>query len=526
MPARRIGAGGIMAGLALLASLLPGLSQTPRFAPVPVAEHRYTGGWEFFVGGGVAVFDCNEDGLPELFAAGGAGPAQLFINTTAAPGAALAFAPAPESDLALDRVTGAYPLDIDSDGRLDLVLLRLGENLALRGLPGCRFARFPAALGFDGGNAWTTAFSATWEGANALPTLAFGNYVDRADPQGPFRACDDNWLLRPKGGRYGAPVVLTPGHCALSALFSDWGRQGRADLRLSNDRHYYVDDGQEQLWAMEPTPRLFTAQDGWKNYRLWGMGIASRDITGDGYPDVFLSSMGDQKLQFFDARAGGPVFVDATYGRGTTAQRPYIGGDGRPSTGWQIAFGDVQNDGRDDVFIAKGNVQEMPGLAMRDPNNLLVQGADGRFTEMGDLAGLADMERGRGAAVEDLNLDGLLDVVVVNRMAPLMVWQNLTEGAGNWLELALRQPAPNSRAIGAWVELKGPNGLQTRELTIGGGHAGGSASWLHFGLGAAERAEIRVIWPDGAASDWLPLAANSRVTLWRDDAAGLRVSRR
>ncbi len=502
--------------LGALSAVAPARAQpVPAFDPVAVPEHVYAGGWEFFVGGGVAVFDCNGDLLPEVYAAGGAGPARLMRNDTPTPGAPLAFSEATPPELALPGVIGAYPLDIDSDGRMDLAILRLGENLLLRGRPGCRFAPFDASLGFVSDDRWTTAFSATWETGQALPTLAFGNYVDRSDPKGPFRACDANMLYRPEGERYADPLPLTPGYCTLSALFSDWGRHGRADLRLSNDRHYYVDGGSEQLWAMEPTPRLYTEADGWKTYTLWGMGIASRDITGDGYADVFLSSMGDQKLQLFDPDAGGPSFRDATYGRGTTAQRPYAGGDGRPSTGWQIAFGDVQNDGLDDVFIAKGNVQQMPGLAMRDPNNLLVQQPDGRFVEMGEVAGLADMERGRGAAFDDLNLDGRPDIVVVNRAAPLRIWQNTTADTGNWLLIELEQPAPNRRAVGAWIELRTPSRTQVREITVGGGHASGSATFQHFGIGPAEEAELRVIWPDGTASDWLAVAANRILKLAR-----------
>jgi len=414
-------------------------------------------------------------------------------------------------------------VDIDSDGWLDLVVLRVGENKLLRGGPDCRFSPFPASLGFTSGDHWTTAFSATWEGRNSLPTLAFGNYVDRSNPKGPFRACDRNFLYRPKAGRYLAPRALAPGFCPLSMLFTDWGRKGRADLRVSNDRHYYVSGGGEQMWAMEPEPRLYSAADGWRSYSLWGMGIASRDITGDGLPEVFLSSMGDQKLQILDPAAKGPAYDDATYGRGTTAQRPYTGDDGRPSTGWHIAFGDAQNDGRDDVFITKGNVQEMPGLAMQDPNNLLLQKADGTFLEAGLQAGLADMARGRGASFSDLNLDGRLDIVVVNRMAPLRVYQNMTPKAGHWLLLGLSQPAPNRNAVGAWVEVtEGPRHW-TREITVGGGHASGAAGLLHFGLGTATRARLRVIWPGGATSPWLTLDTDRIIRLTRA-GQGLRAA--
>jgi enediyne biosynthesis protein E4 len=488
---------------------------TPLFAPRnPEINHQYTGGWEHFVGGGLASFDCNGDQRPELYAAGGETPAILLRNQSAA-GGPVDFTPDTPAALALKGVTGAYPLDIDSDGITDLAVLRVGENLVLRGLGDCRFAPFDD-LGFSSRtDGWTTAFSATWETGQSMPTLAFGNYVDRSNPEGPFGTCDSSSLYRPQNRAYPSPIALKPGYCPLSILFTDWARTGRADLRMSNDRHYYVKDGEEQLWAMEETPRPYSRQDGWKRYMIWGMGIASRDLTGDGLSEVYLSSMGDQKLQTLSG-SGRPEYIDATYERGTTAHRPYTGDDGRPSTGWHVAFGDVQNDGLDDIFIAKGNVEQMPGAAMADPNNLLLQNQGGTFSESGDLAGIGSMARSRGAVLADFNNDGLLDLAVVNRRAAMEIYQNVSPDAGNWIAVMPQQTALNRDAIGAFIELRSGDRIQTREITIGGGHAGGNLGPQHFGLGDATSAQVRVIWPDGTASDWRDVATNQMFVLTRD----------
>jgi len=488
----------------------------PAFLQIEAPDHQYTGGWEHYVGGGVAAFDCDGDHFTDLFVAGGESPAQLLRNKTPGRGAVIQYSSETPDALALTHVTGAYPLDVDSDGFMDLVILRVGPNVLMKGGADCQFSPFPASLGFASADRWTTAFSATWEGTETLPTLAFGNYVDRKDPQGPFEACDDNALYRPKGAAYQSPRMLSPGFCALSVLFSDWGRNGRADLRISNDRHYYVRDGQEQMWAMEPIPRLFTKSDGWQQHRLWGMGIASRDITGDGIPEVYLSSMGDQRLQVLDTQSGGPSFSDAPFHLGTTAQRPHTGDDGRPSTGWHIAFGDVQNDGRDDVFIAKGNVEQMPSNALEDPNNLLIRQAGGQYLEGSVAAGVASTARSRGAALSDLNLDGLLDLVVVNRRAPLEIYQNVSPDAGNWLALSLKQTAPNVNAVGAWVEVRSGATLWAREVTTGGGHASGDMGLIHFGLGETQSVDLRVIWPDGTLSDWANLSPNRGILITRN----------
>ncbi|SFG07416.1 Repeat domain-containing protein [Palleronia marisminoris] len=486
--------------LAVFPALAGAGSPTFQLQPdaLPV-EHIYSGGWEHFVGGGVAVFDCNGDGRPDLAAAGGSEPARLFVNQTL--GEEIRFTLGTLPDLL--GTTGLYPLDIDGDGPLDLVVLRVGENQLLKGDGACGFGDNSEAWGFDGGNAWSTAFSATWESGRDLPTLAIGNYVDRTDPEGPFGACDDNALYRAEGGRYGPPVPITPGWCALSMLISDWQRRGTPELRISNDRHYYVLGGFEEMWRLDPlAPR--TEADEWEKVSLWGMGIASADITGDGLPEVMLTSMGDQLLQFND----GENWRNAPYEVGAAAQRPYQGDDGRPSTGWHAEFADVDNDTRLDLFIAKGNVDQMPSNAMKDPNNLLMQTPEGRFEETGGPAGIADEARSRGAALADFDGDGRLDLVVSARRAPLRVWRNETEGAGNWLGIEPRTDGPNTRAVGAWIELRAEAGTQVREITVGGGHAGGQAGPIHFGLGEAVTAEMRVIWPHGTAGQWQPVEVN------------------
>ena len=492
---------------------------TDRAGALPVPQ-VYDGGWEHYVGGGVAILDCNGDALPDLFTAGGANPARLYVNTST-PGGDITFAAGTIPDL-ID-VTGAYPLDIDSDGLLDLAVLRVGANVLLQGGPDCSFGDATAAWGFRPGSAWSTAFAATWEPGQDWPTLAVGNYVDLTRKDGPFEACDANELHRPSGPGpgpgYGAPIRLEPGFCALSMLISDWKRNGQPDLRVSNDRQYYVRAGSEQMWNLRDLT-LYGEDQGWKKFSIWGMGIASRDLTGDGLPELVLTSMGDQLMQI---NQGDGTYAAAPYAIGTYASIPFIGDDGRPSTGWHAEFGDIDNDGRADLFIAKGNVEEMPSNAMKDPNNLLMQQPDGRFVEKADVAGVASMARSRGAGLADLNADGRLDIVVINRRAPMEIWQNATKATGHWLALEPRQDGANTRAIGGWIELRTAAGVQTVELTVGGGHVSGQAGPVHFGLGDAAQAEVRIIWPDGTGSDWVSIAANQRATL-RRNGTGLAVA--
>jgi hypothetical protein len=469
----------------------------------------YDGDWQYMVGGGAAAFDCAHDGRASVLVAGGESKAKFFRNVSK-PGGAIQFEQQ-SSGLELDRVVGAYPIDIDGDGEVDLVVLRVGEIDLMRGLGDCRFENANAAWGFASQDAWWTSFSATWEKGQSWPTLAFGSYVDRTKDE-PWGACTQNLLYRPAPGerRFAAPLPLAPSFCPLSMLFTDWNRSGTPSLRVSNDREYY-EGGQEQMWRIEPgePPRLYTEAEGWKYLRIWGMGIASYDLSGSGYPDYFLTSMADHKLQRVDRPAGGPPlkpsFTDIAFPKGVTAHRPYAGGDVRPSTGWHAQFEDMTNSGLVDLFVAKGNVAQMKDFASKDPNNLLMQRADGTFVEMGDKAGIVDFEQARGAALADFNLSGAIDILVVNRNAPARLWRNETAGLGHWIELRATESGPNRDAIGGWIEIKTGERVQRRELTVGGGHASGELTWTHFGLGAATRAEARVIWPDGTADEWRPV---------------------
>jgi hypothetical protein len=438
----------------------------------------------------------------------------LFRNQSTV-GGALTFEPVDRVG-ALTGVVGAYPLDVDGDGFIDLAVLRYGENVMLRGLGNCGFERANEIWNVDGGEYWTAAFSAKWDPDAELPTMVFGNYLA---PDGRQTGdCSDHYLFRPAAGGYGPPTALTPGWCTLSILFSDWDRSGRVDLRMTNDRHYYR-EGQEQLWRIEDgaPPQLYTAADGWQRMQIWGMGIASQDLTGDGLPEVFLTSQGDNKLQTLVANRSSPNYGDIAFERGVTAHRPFAGDDALPSTAWHAEFEDVNNDSFMDLYIAKGNVEAQTGYAARDPSNLLLGNPDGTFTEGAAEAGLLNFARARGAAVVDLNLDGMLDLVEVNRRENVELWRNLGSG-GNWLEVEVQQPGPNRHGIGSWLELDLAGRVISRELTVGGGHAGGQLGWTHFGLGEASTARLRVIWPDGDSSPWWRVAANRFLILARDSA--------
>ena len=481
-------------------------------------RHVYTGGWEHFVGGGAASFDCNQDFRPDLFLAGGTSPAQLFVNQSDI-GGALSFKKSKLADIV--GVTGAYPIELNNDAHPDLVVLRIGENLLLKGGPNCSFEFANDEFGFDGGSAWTTAFTATWEANSAYPTLAFGNYIDREADGSPFGTCHDNQIVRsasPSEPQYSDDQALSPGFCTLSILFTDWRGNGARDLRITNDRQYYR-DGREQLWNFSTplAPVEYRQAEGWQDVNIWGMGIAAADVDRDGSPDFALTSMGDTKLQSLATETGHPTYVDTAFARSATAHRPYTGDDTRASTGWHAQFADLNNDGLLDLFIAKGNVSEMAEFAAFDPDNLLLGQSGGGFVEYGEQAGIALNRRGRGGVVEDFNLDGLLDILVVNRGGPASLFRSTAQQGHNFVAIKPSAGSINSHGIGATIEVSTESGTQTRTLSIGGGHASGQLGFTHFGLGTDSSGKLRVTWPNGQQSEWMDFTGNQHLTVNRQE---------
>jgi len=516
--------GGIAAALVLAGLLAPAHEPAqgqmaaksltvPRFVDetdVAGLQSRFDGDWEYTVGGGVAALDCDGSGLPSLFIAGGANRSKFYRNKSTR-GGPLKLVPE-RAGLELTSTLGAYPIDLDADGRLDLVVLRVGETMLMRGLGDCRFERANEAWRFQGGNLWTTAFAAAWLGDDRRPTLVFGTYIDRARQDFPWGSCTDNQLVRPSAGdalAFAPPQPLKPGYCSLGMMFSDWNRSGTPALRIANDREYYK-GGQEQLWQIAPgaEPRLYGAAEGWKPLQIWGMGIASADLDGSGLPAYYLTSMADNKLQVLAAGAGKPEYRDMAFARGVTAHRPFAGGDVHPSTAWHAQFADANNDGWPDLFVVKGNVGNMPDFALLDPSNLLLGGPDGRFVEAAQDAGLLNYQRGRGGLLVDLNGDGLLDAIVVNRWDRAKLWRNVGAGSaaapkplGHWLQVRLRQDGGNRDAIGAWLEVEAGGRVQRFERQVGGGHVSGALGFQHVGLGEATNARLRVLWPGAKPGD-------------------------
>ena len=138
---------------------------------------------------------------------------------------------------------------------MDLFVLRVGENLLLKGGPDCTFTLANKEWGFDGDAGWTTSFAAEWEKGAEVPdarrSAITSTATRRARPGALARTIRCSARSPATSPTIRSRTPLAPGFCALSMLFTDWNRSGTPSLRVSNDRQYYR-GGEEQMWRIEP----------------------------------------------------------------------------------------------------------------------------------------------------------------------------------------------------------------------------------------------------------------------------------
>ena len=333
-------------------------------------DHRYDGDFEFFVGGGVAAFDCDDDGRPDLFFAGGSETAALYRNDSAI-GRRAAVHPARSPRHRPRRGHRRLP-----DRRRQRRAHRPRGAAPRRGRDVARPRRLRVrganeSLGLDGGDVVDRRRSARCGRARTqLPTLAFGNYLEPDRRRAPTADCSGRRQRATATRRRfrWRPATARCRSCSATGV----GRVER-DLRMTNDRHYYR-DGEDQLWRIvaRATPHRRTPRP--TGGAAADLGHGHRQPGRHGRRPARGVPHEPGRQQAADARGRRrprPTYEDIALARGVTAQRPFAGGDVLPSTAWHAEFADVNNDGFIDLFVTKGNVEAQPEYATRDPNNLL-----------------------------------------------------------------------------------------------------------------------------------------------------------
>ncbi len=475
-------------------------------------------------GSGVAVFDFDNDQLPDILVVSGDGaPSRLYRNVGNSK-----FEDITET-ARLDRQgwgQGACAGDFDGDGFTDLLVTYWGVNALYRNREGKRFeaAKLPdpspryntgcALLDYDRdgdldifiANYLEFDFETT-PGPGANPFCFYRGIAVNCGPRGlPFAR---NRLFRNEGGFRFVDVSDASGISApdrnysLGAVVTDVDNDGWPDIYVACDQTpsiLYMNQRNGEF-VDEALLRGVAFDDNGK--ALSGMGVAAGDYDNDGAIDLFRTNFSDERVTLYRNRGDGN-FDETTIAAGLGANTRFVG--------WGAAFLDFDNDGRKDLVQANGHVfpeVDRLNIDIRYRQRALLYRNTGKRFEQ--LATPEDIHSSRGLAVADFDNDGRLEIVINNQNEAPSLWKPTGGSTGQWIGLRL-----TGHATGARVRVTACGNAQVDEVRAGGSYLSQHDSRLHFGLGTCKNVEsVEVRWPDGVTSRTQNLPVNRVVEIGR-----------
>jgi hypothetical protein len=479
------------------------------------------------MGSGVALFDCDNDGRLDLFLVNGApypdptpkgtipqktGPAdwnRMFHQ---------------KSDGTFEDITekaglqgagygmGVAVADYDNDGYEDIFVTGYGGNHLYHNNGDCTFTDVTAKAGVAG-SGWSS--SAAWVDLDndGLLDLVVLRYVTWD--------WEDLWCGSTENRGYCHPDSFKPitmlvyhndggGHFtevahklgldkpakALGIAVADFDRDGRMDIIVANDSmpeflFHQKPDGTFEEVGLESG----VAVDG-DGRTYAGMGVDFADYDNDGFPDLVISNLANQKYALYHNERDA-TFDYASYSSG-------LGGMTLLHSGWSLHFLDYDNSGWKGLLIAQGHdldtvEKSFPHLRYREPM-MLLRNMGKRFADVSAMSGAVFHEAwvGRGMAIGDIDNDGRVDAVVTTNGGAAHVLHNETPTDNHWLTLKLVGHKSNRDGIGAVVKVTTSQGDQWVTVTSASGYLSSSDLRAHFGLGADKAAQnVEIRWPSG-----------------------------
>jgi len=241
-----------------------------------------------------------------------------------------------------------------------------------------------------------------------------------------------------------------------------------------------------------------------------GMGLGVGDYDLDGHLDLFKTHFADDANGIYHNDGKGN-FDDVTRSSRIGVETRYIC--------WGAGIVDLDNDGYPDLFMVTGSVypeveRKLPQYANKTPRAIFRNLGNGTFEELGEQAGPAvgQAHCSRGCAFGDFDNDGDLDILVVNLNEPPSLLRNDLIGKQNWIKVKLEGVKSNRSAIGARVLVRYGGKLQAQAVLSQSSFYSCNDSRLHFGLGASNRVDIEIFWPNGLHEKYPRMAAGQLVT--------------
>jgi enediyne biosynthesis protein E4 len=494
-----------------------------RHDPGPVGKYEMPQ----IMGSGAALVDLDGDGRLDVYLIHNAGPNgptnRLYLQN---PDGTFRDASAGSGLDVAGFGMGVAVGDVNNDGRPDVVLTEFGRTRLFLNLGGGRFKEVTREAGLDN-PLWGTAIGLIDFDRDGWLDLVIVNYVayDRSikcgSVSGDIDYCNPamykgtvtrlyrNLGRQPDGSVKFADVTVAAGLAAgtgngLGVVCADLTGDGWPDIFVAND-------GQpNRLWVNQHDG-TFKDEAAVRGVAMTGtgspaanMGIACGDVDGDGLLDLFVTHLGDETHTLW--RQYRPGFF-----RDETATLGLTGGKWR-GTGFGTALADFDRDGWPDLVLANGRVSKRRGSPRdlsqerfwepyQDRHQLFAGVGGGKFRDLSEaspaLCGPAVV--GRALAVGDFDNDGAPDLLVTEIAGPARLLKNVASTAGHWLGVRAIDPAIHRDSIGSLVTVRAGGRDRVGLVNPAGSYLAASDPRVHFGLGSAETVEsITVTWWDGS----------------------------
>lgn len=508
-------------------------------SPHSTTERRYI--LETMGGGGIALFDCDNDGKLDIavvndstidrYLAGG-DPMVTLYHQDAERGT-IHFTDVTKAAGLTSRGWGMAIAvgDYDNDGLPDMYVTGFGHNVLYRNVGGCRFEDVTDRAGvrmegFSTGAAW-----ADYDGDGHLD-LFVARYVHfnihhlpdfdvkgAADATQIIQAPDKlegetDVLFRNRGDGTFEDVSVKAGVSdsvklhGMGVVWSDYDNDGRPDLMVTNDsgpNYLYRNLGNGKFEDVGTATGTAYGPNG----EIYGnMAADFGDFNRDGRLDLVVTRYSKQPASLFENDE--QAFTDVTAQTGLLQST-------RAFVKWGVGFGDFDNDGWADILIANGNFSSLTDVLenevrFREPLQLFRNINGRRFEDVAGSAGLnaGPLQSRRGIALGDINNDGNLDFVVFNANGPPSLFINESHTMNHRVLFQLVGRRSNRMAIGARITVEAGDAAQIGEVRGGTGYNSSNDTRLHFGVGrTAVLSKVEVRWPSGLKQEFKGLPADA-----------------
>src|SRR3989454_196264 len=536
----------------------------------------------YYDGGGVAVGDVNNDGLPDLYFTSNVGPNRLYLNK-----GGYRFEDVTERAGVADPdgwKTGVTMADVNGDGFVDIFVSAVdfltmhGHNVLYINNGDGTFTDRTKEYGVDYAGLSTQAVFFDYDGDGDLDMylLTHSTHVERTPSTHPQR-----WPRHPRAGdrlyrNDGGHFVDVSEHAhiyggvegyGLGVIASDLDGDGCPDLYIATD--FQEDDFLYYNNCDGTFTEAIATSVGHTSHA--SMGVDAADLNNDGRPDLMVLDMLPDQEKILKTSANAESFdvylqkleagYHSQYARNTLqlnrgerrfSEIGYLAGVYATDWSWAPLFADLDNDGYKDLFITNGIYRRPNDLDyLAYVSNPVVQSSlrdgmagfsraltrkmpqvpianygyhnnrDLTFKNQAQAWGLGQRAFSNGAAYVDLNNSGALDLVVNRIDAPVAIYRNRARelSKNHYLQVVLRGSGANTAGIGAKVVIKQGGKVQMLEQYPTRGFQSSVDPRLHFGLGLSEQIDsLTVIWPDRRHQVLTRVAVDRTLTLSQQDA--------